>query len=151
VGVRLGDGSGNSWSSSSSAIGETLGVSFEDCGSSSLLSLEMDDSISCSLTSSECRLVSTSSTLSPSLAEKLKPVSEGVMPINPVESRLELLLLLAALENFSGHSTPSFKLASVIYKQFSQQERRGMVMTSARCGRETRRDWVGREGEADFG
>lgn len=30
VGVRRGDGRGNSWSSSSSSIGETLGVSFED-------------------------------------------------------------------------------------------------------------------------
>jgi hypothetical protein len=142
VGVRRGDGSGNSWSSSSSAIGETLGVSFEDRGSSSLLSLETDDSISCSLTSCECRLLSTSSTLSPSFAEKLELASEGVMPTNPVESKLELRLLLAALENFSCHSTPSFKLSSVICKQFSQQERRGMVTTSARgdIGRETRRD-----------
>jgi hypothetical protein len=125
----------------------------EDRGSSSLLSLETDDSTSGSLTSCECRLLSTSSTLSPSLEEKLELASEGVMPTNPVESRLELLLLLAALENFSCHSTPSFKLSSVICKQFSQQERRGMVTTSARgdIGRETRREWAGREGEADFG
>jgi len=151
-GVRRGDGSGNSWSSSSSSIGETLGVSFEDRRPSSLLSLETDDSISCSVNSRECRLLSTSSTLSPRLAEKLEPTSKVAIPANPDESRLELLFLLAARENFSRHSMPSFRLSSVMCTQFSQQERRGIFTTSARgdIGRETRRDAVGREGEIDF-
>lgn len=152
VGVRRGDGSGNSWSSSSSSIGETLGVSFDDRGSaSSLFSLEPDASLT-SWNSCECRLLSTSSTLNPSFAEKLETTSDGMMPANP-ESRLLLLLRLADLENFSRHSTPTFRLSSVICTQFSQQDLSGTVMTSVRggIGRETLREVVGREGEVDFG
>jgi hypothetical protein len=60
-------------------------------------------------------LLSTSSTLMATSAIKLDPAS-GFSRIvgNPLESRLALLLLLAALENFSRHSMSSLKLSSVI-------------------------------------
>jgi hypothetical protein len=92
--------------------------------------------------------------LSPNFVEKFEPTPEeedGVIPTNTGESKLALLFLLAALENFSRHSMPSFKLSSVMCTQFSQQERKGMVMTSVRgdVGRETCRVEVGREGEVD--
>lgn len=85
--------------------------------------------------------MSTSSTLT--AAKNPLPFPSSLIP----ESRLALRFLLAALENFSLHASPSLIHSSVIGTQSAQQERRGIVVTFSReivgdgGGSEVRRVW----------
>jgi len=150
AGDRRGEGRGNSWSSSSSSMGDAFGGKWSPLGLSTEEVDEEDVSRSCSIrmlsasaNSWDLRLLSTSSTVREKELRKREPAfspwHDGVTMANsdnelPAEgdlavasSRLALRRLRAPRENFSCHCSPSLRDSSVMWTQSGQHARRGTV------------------------